>query len=264
MRRAGIAGRFPTGLDLPLREAAGTGPPHFFGPGTTFQELFTLCSLLEVDTVSVFVYASTTYHLRETMNFLAALVLGLLLGFTPVQSLAANASDSPAMKPLPIGQAFPDIAFKGPLSATEAKDLGVDAADKTIRFSQLKTEAIILVVFSMYCPFCQKEGTELDKMHKLIGQKGLADKVKLVGLGAGNSAFEVNIYREKFGLGFPLFPDQDFEAYKALGQVGTPYYYILKRRGSEFIIVDEQLGCVASPGSFLDRVLEKTGMAKGK
>jgi len=212
----------------------------------------------------VFVYASSSYHLRDTMNLLAALVFGLLVGFSPVQSLAANASDSPTMKPLPVGQVFPDIAFKGPLSVQEAKDLGVETADKTVRFSQLKAEAIILVVFSMYCPFCQKEGPELDKMHKLIGQKGLTDRVKLVGLGAGNSPFEVNVYREKFGLGFALFPDQDFEAYKALGQVGTPYYYILKRQGAGFVIVEEQLGCVASPGSFLDGVLEKTGISKGK
>ena len=163
-----------------------------------------------------------------------------------------------------MGQIFPDIAFKGPLSTQEAKDLGMGAADKTIRFSQLKAEAVILVIFSMYCPFCQKEGPELDKLHKLIAQRGLADKVKMVGLGAGNSAFEVNVYREKFGLTFPLVPDQDFEAYKALGQVGTPYYYVLKRQGTGFVIVEEQLGCVVSPGAFLDGVLEKTGLSKGK
>lgn len=198
------------------------------------------------------------------MNALAALVLGLLVGLAPVQSFAANASQSSNMKPLPVGQLFPDIAFKGPLSPLEAKDLGVGEADKTIRFSQLKAEAVILVVFSMYCPYCQKEGPELDKMHKLIGQRGLADKVKLIGLGAGNSAFEVNVYREKFGLTFPLFPDQDFDAHKALGQVGTPYYYVLKRQGAGFVIVEGQLGCVASPESFLNGVLEKAGIAKGK
>ena len=198
------------------------------------------------------------------MNILAALILVLLIGFAPVQTQAVNASQSPTMKPLPVGQAFPDIAFKGPLLPQEAKELGVGATDKAIRLSHLKAEAVVLVVFSMYCPFCQKEGPELDKMHKLIGQKDLADKVKLVGLGAGNSAFEVNVYREKFGLTFPLFPDQDFEAYKALGQVGTPYYYVLKRQGADFVIVEEQLGCVVSPGAFLDGVLEKTGIAKGK
>jgi peroxiredoxin len=199
------------------------------------------------------------------MNLGIALVLGLLIGFTPVQSFAANASQSPSMKPLPVGQVFPDIVFKGPLTAVEAKDLGIAAsADTTVRFSQLKAEAIILVVFSMYCPFCQKEGPELDKIHTLIRQNGLADKVKLVGLGAGNSAFEVNVYREKFGLSFPLFTDQDFEAYKALGQVGTPYYYVLKRQGADFVIVAGQLGCVISPGSFLDGALEKAGIAKGK
>ncbi|WP_235956857.1 peroxiredoxin family protein [Fundidesulfovibrio magnetotacticus] len=163
------------------------------------------------------------------------------------------------MKPLAEGQAFPDLAFKGPISDAEAKELGV-APGKPFAFKDIKAQAVILVVFSMYCPFCQRDAPELAKMHQIIKDRGLSGKVKLVGLGAGNSAFEVNVFREKFALRLPLIPDQDFSVYKALGQVGTPYYYVLARSGPGFTVVEGHLGCVSSAEAFLNQALAKAGI----
>jgi len=198
------------------------------------------------------------------MNALAlALVLALsLASYSP--ALAANASESPVMKPLPVGQTFPDLTFTNPVSAKEAQELGAGTGGKPVRVSDIKAQAVIFVVYSMYCPFCQREAPELNKLHSLIKSRGLSGKLKLVGMGAGNSPFEVNVFREKFSSPFPLLADQDFSAYKILGQVGTPYYYILKRQEKDFVIVDSQLGCMTSAEAFLDGVVEKTGVTKGK
>ncbi|MFP5222321.1 MAG: peroxiredoxin family protein [Acidobacteriota bacterium] len=197
----------------------------------------------------------------KAATFLPLLVLLL---FSSPDVFAAGASTSPDMKPLPVGQAFPDITFTGPVTDKEAKELGAGAGGKPFTLQQTKTQAVILVVFSMYCPFCQKEAPELNTMNTLIKSKGLSDKIRLVGLGAGNSPFEVNLFREKFSIPFPLIPDQDFAAYKMLGQVGTPFYYVLKRQGAGFVIVDTQLGCVTSAEAFLKAALEKTGLNKEK
>lgn len=195
----------------------------------------------------------------------AALLLCALLTFLPAsRAMAAGATLSADMKPLPVGQAFPDIVFPGPITPAEAGQLGLPPGDKPFKAADIKAQAVILVVFSMYCPFCQKDGPELAKLNSLIAARGLSNKLKLAGLGAGNSAFEVNVFREKFRISFPLIPDMDFSAYKALGQVGTPFYYILKRQGQGFVIVDSQLGCMTSPEAFLDGVLAKTGLGKGK
>lgn len=198
------------------------------------------------------------------MKLIFALLAALVCLSPCSHALAANASASPDMKPLPVGQAAPDVLLSGPASPGEAAQLGVQASAKSFRLNDIKGDAVILVVFSMYCPFCQKEGPELDKMHKLIKDKGLADKLKLVGLGAGNSAYEVNVYREKFKLGFPLLADQDFAAHKAFGQVGTPFYYVLKRQGAGFVITEALLGCVPSPEAFVEGVIQKTGLGGGK
>jgi len=198
------------------------------------------------------------------MKAVAFFPLLVLLLFSSHDVFASGATTSPDMKPLPVGQTFPDITFAGPVTDKEAKELGAGAGGKPFTLQQTKTQAVILVVFSMYCPFCQKEAPELNKMHTLIKSKGLSGKIRLVGLGAGNSPFEVNVFREKFSTPFPLIPDQDFAAYKLLGQVGTPFYYVLKRQGDGFVIVDTQLGCVTSSEAFLNAALEKTGLSKEK
>lgn len=196
-----------------------------------------------------------------------ALALSLVLALSVLahsQALAAQASESPFMKPLPAGQAFPDLTFTDPISDKEAQDLGAGAGGKPVRLADVKAQAVIFVVYSMYCPFCQREAPELNKLHALIKSRGLSDNLKLVGMGAGNSPFEVNVFREKFSTPFTLLADQDFNAYKALGQVGTPYFYVLKRQGNGFVIADGQLGCMTSAEAFLDGVVEKTGLPKGK
>jgi hypothetical protein len=206
-----------------------------------------------------------TQAVRSALSARALLLLlslAILPGSAP--AWAMNASETPNMHPLPVGQIFPDLVFPGPFTPGEAKQLGIkpDAAD--YRLHDIKADTVILVVFSMYCPFCQKEGPALVRMNALLRERGLAGKVALVGLGAGNSAYEVGIYRDKFAVDFPLFQDKEFTAYKALGQVGTPYYYVLQRDAKGFTIIDGQLGCVNSPEVFLDGVLQKTSAAKGK
>lgn len=167
------------------------------------------------------------------------------------------------MAALPVGQALPDLSFAPPFAPGEAGMLGV-AKDKPFSLKNIKGDVLVLVVFSMYCPYCQREAPELSRFHELVKQRGLSGKLALVGLGAGNSAFEVDVYRQKLAAPFPLLPDPDFARYKLLGQVGTPYYYVAKRQGGSFVIVDTLLGCMASAEAFLDTVTAKTGLGKGK
>ena len=192
----------------------------------------------------------------------AALLLALAVLLSPADAPAMRASESPASSPLALGAPFPDVTIQGDLHGNQADYLGVDPMPGRFALLGLKARVVILEIYSMYCPFCQEEAPETRRLYSLIAKRGLAEDIKLMGLAAGNSQMEVDIFRNKYGIEFPLFPDPEFKIHNACGQVGTPFFYILEKDPNVggFVIRLTHLGRMDSPEALLESVLEHTGL----
>lgn len=177
-------------------------------------------------------------------------------------ALALKASDAPGSAPLEVGETFPNVALDGEITDANAAALGLDPAAESWTINDIDVPVLIFQVFSMYCPHCQNEAPVMVRMDEFITELGKDDTIEIVGLGAGNSQTEVNIFRDKYDIEFPLFPDMEFEAYKPLGSVGTPYFYVLKKddAAGAYTVVISQLGRVNGPESFVDEVILETGL----
>ncbi len=87
------------------------------------------------------------------------------------------------------------------------------------------------------------------------------DKIKIIGIGAGNTPFEVVIYKKKYSVPLPLVPDHDFKNYKLPGETRTPYFIAVKinERGATEVIYS-LLGVLGNNNLFLEQIAKSTGL----
>jgi Peroxiredoxin len=151
------------------------------------------------------------------MNRLAAAFVMLLLF-----SAAALAAGPKA------GDVLPDAVVKAQLQPAEAEYLGLPARTQSFRLSQIKAEALVVEVYSMYCPRCQAEATAVNRMFARLAASPEGARIKFLAIGAGNTPFEVEFFRKKYQTQMPMLPDADYVLHKAFMSVGTPAFFVLK------------------------------------
>jgi thiol-disulfide isomerase/thioredoxin len=175
--------------------------------------------------------------------------------------LTAGSSIRAADKPPQKGESLPAINLPIPKNPDEKSYLGLSGGG-TFKIPQIKAKTVIIEIFSMYCPYCQKDAPGINELYTLIeNDPELKGKIKLIGIGAGNTAFEVGIYKKNFTVPFPLFPDQDFTIHKACGEVRTPYFIVVKiNEDGSHLIVHSQLGEYPGAKPFLELVLKSSGL----
>lgn len=162
------------------------------------------------------------------------------------------------------GGVLPEMKIPVPQKDEEIKYLGIKEKG-TFKIPQIKAEMVIVEVFSMYCPFCQKEAPAVNQLYQAIAaNQDLREKIKMVGIGAGNSIFEANTFKKHYSVPFPLLPDADYKIHDALGQPRTPYFLVVKLNpnGSHSILYSK-VGAFGDPKDFLDLLLTKAKMKQG-
>jgi len=141
-----------------------------------------------------------------------------------------------------------DFLLTAPTQEIHQQYLGI-SSDKSFSLGEIKARVVIIEIFSMYCPICQREAADVNELFRLIQENpALRDKIKLIGIGAGNSEFEVDFFREKYHIEFPLFSDRDFLIHKKVGGVRTPHFFgLLVNKNAEISVFYSRTGEMTSP-----------------
>lgn len=149
-----------------------------------------------------------------------------------------------------------------PKNPVEKKYLGLSGKGY-FKISQIKGKALIIQILNTYCPSCQSTAMAMAQVYHLIQNDGdLRNRIKLIGIFAGNFSNEVEYFKEGHRIPFPVFPDEDFKIHKTLGDVREPYLIctVKDNFGNHQIVHTRSKGFTeAEAEAFLESMLEAFG-----
>jgi len=175
--------------------------------------------------------------------------------------ILATAIGAAENSPPKVGNVFPEIELLKPNNPDHLKYLGLSGSG-IFKINQIKTDIVIIEIFSMYCPYCQAEAPNVNRLFASIeGNPALKNKIKIIGIGINNSFFETEIFKNKYKIEFPLIPDGDFKLHKIMGEVRTPYFIAVKLSNEKYPeVIYSRLGALENNDLFLAQIIKSTGL----
>ena len=155
-----------------------------------------------------------------------------------------------------MGEPLSRLEFGIPEEAADKAYLGLSGAG-VFRLPQVKAEIIIIEVLSMYCPYCQKEAEHVNSLFaKIRDHETLRGRVKLIGIGAGNTPYEVELFRKKFSVPFPMLSDYKMTIQSSADRkFRTPTFIVAKPEGGARLkIIYTHVGKLGELDEFLKKI----------
>jgi peroxiredoxin len=157
-------------------------------------------------------------------------------------------------------EVLPEIILSVPENPVHREYLGL-TQKKTFLPPHIDAQVLIIEIFSMYCPHCQREAPVINELyHRIEEDRKLRGRVKLIGIGVGNSPCEIGLFQKKYEIPFPLFSDEDFSIYRKLDEVATPYFICMQiQKNGTHRVFYKKIGGFGDPGEFLELIMNRSG-----
>jgi hypothetical protein len=167
-----------------------------------------------------------------------------------------------AAGPTPVkGGKLPVIRLPIPKDSDEKFYLGL-TGEGFFEIPQIKAEGVLIKIFNLYCPICQGSALATAKLYRQIeNNPDLKNKIKLIGIGAGNTVMEVEVFKQTYNIPFPIFPDEDLTIHHLLGEVRIPSFIAIRmEKDGSHEIVHTHLGGLTDTTLFLALMVEAYGI----
>jgi peroxiredoxin len=130
-----------------------------------------------------------------------------------------------------VGQQVGAVKFKAPMSAEDAKYLGLEKAGE-FTLKDIKAPFVLVEQFSTTCPHCMHQAPILNNLYALVQQDPkLKEKVKFLAVGQGDGPEKLMMWKAFHKVPFPLIPDPDSSFGKALNFSPYPVTVVLDKSG---------------------------------
>lgn len=165
---------------------------------------------------------------------------------------------------IPHGEVMEALVLGVPADAAERAYLGLSRQTGTFTLSDVDAPIVIIEIFSMYCPHCQRHAPKANELYRIIEKDpAFRKRVKLIGVGVGNSAYEVKFFKKKYTIPFPLFDDAGSKVLGSLPGIRTPTFYaVMKTSQKKARTFFMEAGPHDDPQAFLMRVIDAASREK--
>jgi peroxiredoxin len=144
------------------------------------------------------------------------------------------------------GEAPPAFATEAtlpaPPDAQQRRYLGLPAHATHFTLADLKAEWVVVDVFDMYCHVCQQSAPALRRLHDALQQTDMAERIRFLGVGLGNSPLETSVFARRFKLPFPVVPDRSKQLRKAFPRLRAGTLIIFHRTDNTCRIFERHQG----------------------
>lgn len=160
------------------------------------------------------------------------------------------------------GDFFPEFSFPMTFAKQDEEYLGFPqkflgwGKKDTFHLKDIKGDLIVLEYLNKYCFSCQLQAPIMNQVFsKVASEVRLKDKVKFLGVGAGNNQREVESFRQEKKIPFPIVPDPQFLAYEAIGDPGaTPFTLFIRKTEMGLIVAQIKVGLTKEPEKILNEI----------
>lgn len=187
------------------------------------------------------------------VSFLSKLFfLGILGLFGPTCSLFAQAFDA----------SYATVEFEKPQSQAALNYLGLAQDKNILTLNEINAPVLVVEIFSVSCPHCQHAAKNFESLYELIQKRWLSEKIKILGIAMNSLNFEVEVFKQKNGIQFPLVADPKNCAFRIVGsKFAYPHVLVLRRDDSgKFITVYSKSKETREGKDMLETILSVTGL----
>ncbi len=153
------------------------------------------------------------------------------------------------------------LELSNPQSDQDRTYLGLEDSG-TFKLNQIKTKVLIIEILNSYCPHCQHEAPLVNNLYRNIQERAdLKDKIKIIGIGIGDSQDEINLFKQEYQVTFPLLPDQNSDIGNTFGVKGTPTFIGIRLNDQGLLekFFFQEGGFGKAP-KFLKEIIKKSGL----
>jgi peroxiredoxin len=147
-----------------------------------------------------------------------------------------------------------DPHLPAPQSVGQRAYLGLPAELARFSYEDVQAEILVIDFFDMYCHICQTEAGHMNEFYNLVQNRALGDRLKIIGVGVGDTPLEVKLFKEKCKLPFPVFPDRAGAFTEQFGKIRVPNLLVLKKQAGHFRVIYRASGLPDKPEELLSQL----------